>query len=70
MPLRTDGTLGHWVRPAPGICPQEWAGPSLSPTLSLFHPPDRSVLGKLSLGEVPRVPTHYPEGGGLGWSES
>ena len=32
-------------------------------------PPGGTNGAEWSLGEVSRVPTHYPEGGGLGWSE-
>lgn len=61
-------------------CPQESPQERGSP-LPVLHPviapsPRRergrhicSVSRKLSLGEVPRVPTQNPEGGGLGWSE-
>lgn len=57
---------------APPRLPREGgSAPSLPHTVLAPSPwaPQPLCVGRLSLGEVPKVPTRNPEGGGPGWSE-
>lgn len=71
-----NGAQGYWAgqmplslsRPSPS-----GLGVPLSVPNAILAPspwePQCSVSGKLSLGEVPKVPTQNPEGRGLRWSK-